>query len=138
MTDDTGPLTEAQLRRGLVVHGIVVGGISAALVTIWAQTTGSYFWPVWPVLVLGLALAIHAWVTLVATRPESVPPRLGRGVAVHAGVSAALAIFLTLIWAIVVTTTDGGDYVWPIWPILGLAVVLLVHLAVQLLAPARG
>jgi signal transduction histidine kinase len=133
MTDDTGPLTEAQLRRGLVIHGIVVGGISASLVTIWAQTTGSYFWPMWPVLVLGLALAIHAWVTLVATRPESVPPRLGRAFAVHAGVSAALAIFL--IWAIVVTTTDGGGYVWPVWPILGLAAVLLVHLGVRLMTP---
>jgi signal transduction histidine kinase len=138
MTDDYLPLTEAQLRRGLVIHGIVVGAIGALLVTIWALTTRSYFWPMWPLLALSLPLAIHAWTTLVVTRPERVPARLGRDFAIHAGVTAALAIFLTLIWTIVVTTTAGGGYYWPIWPILGLAVVLLVHLAIRLMAPAPG
>jgi signal transduction histidine kinase len=135
MTDDTRSLSAVQLRRGVAIHGIIVGGISVLLVTIWALTTRSYFWPMWPMLALSLPLAIHAWATLVSTRPESVPPRLGRGVAIHAGVSAALALFLTLIWTIVVTTRNVNDYFWPIWPALGLTVIVLVHLAVKLTAP---
>jgi signal transduction histidine kinase len=136
MTDDYRPLTEAQLRRGLVIHGIVVGCISALLVAIWAVTIRGYFWPMWPVLALCLPLAINAWITLVLTRPELVPPRLGRGFAIQAGASVALAVFLTLIWTFVATTADGLYYFWPIWPILGLTVLLLGHLAIRLTAPA--
>jgi hypothetical protein len=29
---------------------------------------GSYFWPIWPALVWGIALAIHAW-TVFGQRP---------------------------------------------------------------------
>ncbi|MGH9214457.1 MAG: histidine kinase [Acidimicrobiales bacterium] len=135
MTDDYRPLSDAQLGRGLVVHGVVVAGISTLLVTIWALTTRDYFWPMWPMLVLGLPLAINAWVTLIRTRPQLVPARLSRAFAIHAGVAAALALFLTLIWTIVVVTTSGGGYFWPIWPILGLAVPVLFHLVVKLMAP---
>jgi 2TM domain len=31
-------------------------------VVIWALTNfGNYFWPIWPALLWGIALAIHAW-----------------------------------------------------------------------------
>ena len=76
MTDDYRPLTEAQLRRSVAVHGTVVGGISVLLVPIWALTTQGYFWPMWPILALSLPLAVHAWTVQVLTRPQLVPPRL--------------------------------------------------------------
>ena len=136
MTDDYRPLTEGQLQRGLVIHGIVVGCISFLLVAIWAFTIRGYFWPMWPVLALCLPLGINAWTTLTLTRPDLVPPRLGRGFAIHAGVTLALATFLILIWTFVVTTADVPNYFWPIWPIVGLTVLLLGHLAIRLTAPA--
>jgi signal transduction histidine kinase len=135
MTDDHRPLTHEQLRRGLAVHATVVGAVCALLVVIWAATTRDYFWPMWPILGLGLPLGIHAWVTLVTTRADLVPARLGRAFAVHAGISAALALFLTLIWAFVVATADVGNYFWPIWPALGLAVPVVIHLVVRLTVP---
>jgi len=134
MTDDHRPPTEARLRHRLVVHGIVVAGISTLLTTIWALTTRDYFWPMWPILVLSLPLAIHAWTVQVATRPGLVPDRVGHALAIHAGVSVALAAFLTLIWTFAAFTV-GLVYFWPAWPILVLAAAVLVHVLIRLGAP---
>ena len=48
-------------RHGFDLHAMVTGLISAVLVVIWGLTTDgpNDFWPLWPVLVLGVALAIH-------------------------------------------------------------------------------
>ena len=120
--------TAARRRRALAVHATVSIGVSAVLVVVWALTTGGYFWPQWALLPLGLLLAVHGWITLLQVRPNVWPHRLGTPLGIHAGVSAALGIFLVLIWEL---TTHG--YFWPMWPILGLAVALLVHLAYVLL-----
>ncbi len=129
---DYQPLTAVQLRRGVSIHAMIVGGISALLVMIWALTTRDYFWPMWPVLALSLPLAIHAWVTQLLVKPELAPIRLGRAFAIHAGTSTALSIFCTLIWV-----AAGGGYFWPIWPMLGLSVALVVHLIVSLMFPRQ-
>jgi signal transduction histidine kinase len=51
----------ASARHGLVLHGMVTGLISAILVIVWGFTTSGVrgFWPLWPLLVLGVAVAVH-------------------------------------------------------------------------------
>src|SRR5262245_25089163 len=134
MTDDYRPLTEDQLRHSVTVHGIVIGGISALLLVIWLFTTHAYFWPMWPILPLCLPLAIHAWTVQVVTRPQLVPARLSLGFMVQAGVSVILAAFFTLIYLFAAVRV-GFVYFWPIWPALGLAVALVIHLLILLVSP---
>jgi signal transduction histidine kinase len=134
MTDEYRPLTDAQLRHSVVVHGIVVGGIGALLALIWVLTTRDHFWPMWPILALSLPLAIHTWSVQVLTRPQLGPARLNRAFLIHAGVSVVLAAFLSLIW-VLASFTVGFVYFWPIWPTLALAVSVLVHLVVLRVTP---
>ncbi len=49
-------------RRGFVPHVILYLVINAGLVFIWV-TTGQdeFFWPVFPILFWGAAVAVHAW-----------------------------------------------------------------------------
>jgi signal transduction histidine kinase len=123
---------DAQRRRALAAHAIAALGISAVVVLIWGLTTRGYFWPEWVMLPTGLLLAVHGWITLVQVKPEVLPRRLGRGLAIHLGISVALGIFLVLIWAV---TTRG--YFWPAWPILGLSVLLVAHLVYVLVRSPR-
>jgi hypothetical protein len=48
-----------------------------------------------------------------------------RALAMHAGITTALAVFFVLVWAV-----TGHGYFWPIWPIIGLGIVFLLHAAV--------
>ena len=117
-------------RRWLAMHVVATGFIVATLIMIWAATTRGYFWPLWPMLGLGTFLAVHAWIVTAShsashaflTRPRQVRGELTRGFAIHAGVSAIIVLSLTAIWAV---TTTG--YFWPIWPFLGLALIVGVH-----------
>jgi signal transduction histidine kinase len=128
--DSAGP-SAADLRRALAIHATVFGVLNGFLILIWALTTpGGYFWPVWTLLPLGLILGVHAWVTLLLVRPSVWPARLGRALGIHAGISALIIIFLTLIWAV---TTRG--YFWPVWPALGLGIAVVLHLLIVLLTP---
>jgi signal transduction histidine kinase len=131
MTDvgSTGA-SAADLRRALAIHATVFGVLNGFLILIWALTGAHYFWPIWTLLPLGLILAVHAWVTLLLIRPSVWPSRLGRALGIHAGVSALLVIFFTLIWAV---TTQG--YFWPVWPALGLGIAVVLHLLIVLLTP---
>ena len=119
--------------RALAIHAAVSASILLVLIVIWAATTpGGYFWPVWPFLVLGLVLGVHAvWVLAPALLPDARP----RGVALarHGGVMAMLMLFLTLIWAV----TTPGDYFWPIWTFLALAIPFGIHAAIQATAGQR-
>jgi signal transduction histidine kinase len=129
--DSAGP-SAADLRRALAIHATVFGVLNGFLILIWALTTPTgYFWPVWTLLPLGLILAVHAWVTLLLVRPSAWPARLGRAFGIHAGVSALIVIFLTLVWAV---TTRG--YFWPIWPALGLGIAVVLHLIIVLMTPS--
>ena len=127
--DSAGP-SAADLRRALAIHATVFGVLNGFLILIWVLTPADYFWPIWTLLPLGLILAVHAWVTLLLVRPSVWPARLGRAFGIHAGVSALLIIFFTLIWAV---TTRG--YFWPVWPALGLAIAVVLHLLIVLLTP---
>ena len=112
--------------QALAFHAIGYGALNGLLIAIWALTGHGYFWPEWTLITLGLPLAAHAWVVLVDDRPE-LPRRLGmpRALAMHAGITAALAVFFVLVWAV-----TGHGYFWPIWPIIGLGIVFLLHATV--------
>ena len=47
-------------RRALAVHAAAALSASVFLTLIWAVTSRGYFWPVWPILVFALSVAVHA------------------------------------------------------------------------------
>jgi hypothetical protein len=47
-------------KRGFWVHFAVYLAVNALLVAIWAMTSASYFWPVWPMLGWGIGVVAHA------------------------------------------------------------------------------
>ncbi len=102
----------------LRVQAYVTAGIVGVLTLIWLLTTpGGYFWPAWVAITLALPLAIHA---AVAWAPRRAP---ARGLAIHAGITGALWLYLVLIWAL---STPGG-YFWPAWVAIPLAGAVGVH-----------
>jgi signal transduction histidine kinase len=116
----------AARRRWLAVHASLFAFLTLLTTLIWALTTRAYYWPVWVILGLGVPLAIHAWVELVDARPELVrAARATRALAIVAGVAGVLSLLEILIWAV----TSRG-YFWPVWPIIGFAVVVGAHAAV--------
>jgi signal transduction histidine kinase len=123
------PQVVRELRlRSLFLHASFFAVLNGVLVAIWAATSRGYFWPRWTLIPLGTLLAMHAWVVLVDEYPEYVRhKRMTRGLAMHEGISGALIAFLVLVWAV---TTHG--YFWPLWPILALAAVFALHVAVTL------
>jgi signal transduction histidine kinase len=54
----------ASARHGLALHSMVTGMVCAILVITWGFTTHAVrgFWPLWPLLILGVAVAVHALV----------------------------------------------------------------------------
>jgi signal transduction histidine kinase len=115
------PLSLATRRRALVAHASASAVVGLVLVLIWALTGHGYVWPEWAILPLALVFSIHGWVELVEERAAL---RRVRGLAIHAGIAAALFVFLVLTWAL---TTRG--YFWPAWPALGFALSLGAHWA---------
>ena len=95
-------------RDGLREHAGAYATVGLLCILIWALTTRAYFWPMWPLLALAMPLAVHA----IAIHSRRVP-RKWRGVAIHAGTLAVVAIFLVAVWAV-----TGMGYFWPVWPIL--------------------
>lgn len=104
----------AMRRRGVHVHGAAVGGVNLLLIVIWALTSRSVFWPIWPLLATGLGLGIHAWVIWALERPEVwIRRRVNTAFAIHAGVWVAFLIFVAGIWA-----ASSRGYFWPVWLLL--------------------
>jgi signal transduction histidine kinase len=109
-------------RRALATHAAFYAGLNALLILIWALTSRGYFWPKWTLICLGLPLAIHAWVELVDRRPGLAGRIKTRALAIHIGVFASFALFFVFVWL-----AAGAGYFWPVWPIIGLGLVLLGH-----------
>jgi signal transduction histidine kinase len=122
-------------RRALETHASVDALVVFVPVVIWAVTSRGYFWPIWIVLPLATALGIHTWLVILGEEPAIVRQFRGsRTLAVSTGVGAMFAAYFTAIWAI-----TGHGYFWPIWPILGIAIVLAAELAAVLLrSPGRA
>jgi signal transduction histidine kinase len=120
--------TRAMRVRLLGIHAAVFIGVSIVTIAIWALTTRGYFWPAWPLLLVGVTLAMHVWVDLVDLRPGVARrQRLTRALAIQEGLSIAFVLFVICIWAL---TTRG--YFWPVWPFLVLLVAFLIHAGVVL------
>jgi signal transduction histidine kinase len=120
-------------RRALEVHAAVAGAFVAVLTVIWGLTSLGYFWPIWPVLPLATALGIHAWMVALGERPDLIS-RLGgnRTVASSVGVAAAIELFCIAVWAV-----SSQGYFWPVWPLLGLTIVVAIEAAVILIGSPR-
>ncbi|HUJ55483.1 MAG TPA: sensor domain-containing protein [Gaiellaceae bacterium] len=117
------PRTDVQgiLRRLLPAHAAFYAGLNLILIVIWALTTRAYFWPEWTLMPLAVPLAIHAWTVFVDSGD---PRRIARtrALAIDLGAAMTLFLFFVGIWAV---TTRA--YFWPMWPGLGLAVVVGLH-----------
>ena len=122
-------------RRGLVIHAGIEAAITTIVLVVWAATTLAsasigYFWPVWVMMPFAAALGMHAWLYRVGQDPAIA--RRFRGSASLAGsvgLAAILWLFTVAIWAV-----SSAGYFWPVWPLLGLAIIVGVHAAVVLLA----
>jgi signal transduction histidine kinase len=114
----------ASARHGLALHGMVTGLISAILVIIWGFTTSGVrgFWPLWPLLVLGVAVAvaIHAIIRFGLSAPTSAR----HGLALHMMVTGLIGGILLVVWGF---TTNDVHAFWPLWPLLILGVAVAVH-----------
>ncbi len=125
---------QAGRRRALIAHAGVAAAAGAVVVAVWAATGAGYFWPEWVLFPFALTLGSHAWVELVAARPNVLARlRLSRAPAIHAGLSAALVGALTGVWAV----TSRG-YFWPEWPALALGLGVAVHAVVRLAPRAEA
>jgi signal transduction histidine kinase len=127
LDSDRAPRPPEQLavlrRRALTITSLIATFVVALLILIWALTGRGYFWPIWPMLSLGLVVGIFAAAMLVEEHPEA--RRLAGGskaLAIQVAASVVLVLFLVAVWAF---TTRG--YFWPIWPALGLALLAAIH-----------
>jgi 2TM domain len=50
-----------EAKRGFWNFAVVFVVVNALLVVIWAISDGGYFWPIWPIAGMGIALALHGW-----------------------------------------------------------------------------
>ena len=121
--------------RAVLIHATADAGLTFVLIAIWAITSRGYFWPIWAMLPLALALAIHAWVTWVRRRPRLWIERgLDQAFAIHAGVWVAVELYLIGVWA-----ASGGGYFWPVWNLLLALVAVGAHFAtLRLRSPDRA
>jgi hypothetical protein len=61
--DQARELAIQRLKLKQDFKGMAVGGAFAVLVciVIWAMGDGGYFWPVWVILGIGIAVVVQAW-----------------------------------------------------------------------------
>jgi signal transduction histidine kinase len=129
----SGPLAATRSRYALEVHAAVDGVLVFALILIWLVVSRGYFWPIWAWLPLATVLGIHGWLVVLDEQPALVDRFLGsRALAAGAGVGALLAGFCTAVWAI----TSRG-YFWPVWPIIGILIVLAMQFVTAVLVSPR-
>jgi class 3 adenylate cyclase len=65
------------LRQSFKTHLTFYLLVNVLLIGIWAASGGGYFWPVWPILGWGIAVAAHGAPLIAGTGPR--PPRATRG-----------------------------------------------------------
>ncbi len=117
------PRTESIL--AVLITLAVVATLSLVCVVIWVATTpGDYFWPIWVIMPLAAILGILAVAVLTPLAAPEASLRT-RVLLRHAGIAAVAAAFLIGVW---LASTPGG-YLWPIWPVLALALLVGCHAA---------
>ncbi len=123
----------------------VLGGLASLLVVIWLLTSAGSAWIVWPLLGLSALAALNAWLTLANPTPRQSELPAGqvegqrafrlamarRRAILSIGVLAILDLLLVGIWL-----AAGAGYFWPVWMLLGTA--LLAGLKLLRLSRARA
>jgi len=112
-------------QRSIVSRALTIGTVALAppflslgllLLLIWALTAdGGYFWPMWPywaLVVITALRTIHVWDH---TRPKERRRRFDALIAY----GCLWSLGLIAIWGM-----SGGNYFWPVWPMLGFLLVL--------------
>ena len=128
LSDEAAAERQAIRVRRLRTRLAVLGMLGAVCVIVWALTSGPYFWPVWPLLGLGLVAGLDSWRVLAnpplrmadiagGRQPREV--RRLRGLRARAGALGIINLFLVAIWI-----AAGAGYFWPVWPLLGSAVAV--------------
>jgi signal transduction histidine kinase len=115
--------------RALRIQAVLAAIVAAASIIAWAAAGGS-FWPRWVLFGWGTALAVQ-----LALRAGLRAPTLrGQLLAVHWRLVAVLAPMDVVVWLLI----DVPQPFWPVWPILGAAFSLVVHIVVRrALPPSR-
>src|ERR1700685_4192732 len=109
-------LPSATLRLGRA--GLQPAGLLLAVVTVvWALTGMGYFWPVWVLIGLGFAYGLTAAVHSGLSRST----RGDRARRIVAGVGVVTSSLTVVIWLV----TSRG-YFWPMWNMLGFAVLVVL------------
>lgn len=60
-TDRESVVERAQARRDALSLTLTGPLVMAVLVVVWAVTGAGYFWPVWPMLGMSIALVVALW-----------------------------------------------------------------------------
>ena len=119
---DTGELEERSPLGTALSFTLALTAVMVFAMTIaWAAAGGGYYWPRW--VLLGCLAIVAVLGVLVHLGSSSAPHRW---LQVHGDIDIALGSYLVVIW--VFAGFKGG--VWPVWPILGLALVFAAHLLV--------
>jgi signal transduction histidine kinase len=98
-------------------EAIVSVAIGLLMLVIWVFTDAGNFWPRWVWFGLAIPLAFQ-----VAVRGGLCATKGHRLLAVHSAVSLVLAGIMLAIWVLA-----GFGPFWPVWPVLGLSVLLAGH-----------
>ena len=72
--ENPGRWMKRRMTTGFALHLGVSLILSAMVTAIWVFAGGGYFWPVWPILVFAIALAIH-WLYVLSQRIEHLEVR---------------------------------------------------------------
>ncbi|MGH3266518.1 MAG: histidine kinase [Trebonia sp.] len=114
---DRAALRDARWRMVLRVETNVSAAIGLLMLIIWALAGAKHVWFAW--VWLGLAIPLGLQVGL---RRGLRAPNGHRLLATHGSISCVIAAMLLAIWLLA-----GAGSFWPVWPILGLSVLLAGH-----------
>jgi signal transduction histidine kinase len=119
---------QARRRHGFTMRASLCAGVALIVLAVWALTGAPNAWPVWPLLAIGLVVALDAWRVLgnpparrseLAGEPSARAYRRRRSIRATAGGLAILNVFIVGVWL-----AGGAGYFWPAWVLLGSAVAL--------------
>ncbi len=106
----------------LALHVAISAMLGLLVTAIWAATGGGYYWPAWVWLALLIPISLHFGLReAVRIAPEK------RGLAMQAVISLVVIGITIAVWALA-----GFGAFWPIWPILGMAVIFVLNLMARL------
>ncbi|MGH3281658.1 MAG: histidine kinase [Trebonia sp.] len=114
---DRAALRDANWRMIMRLEASISVAIGLLMLIIWALAGAGNFWPAWVWFGLAIPLAFQ-----VAIRRGRRAPKGHRLLTVHGAITCVLASILLAIWLLA-----GAGPFWPVWPILGLSVVLFGH-----------